>query len=119
MPVVIPLRVDFPEYDLQVVLDDVTYSLSFRWNGREEAWYMDVRTELEVDIWNGIKIVVGPKLGKRCVDVRFPPGALVAVDTTGSDVGPGLEDLGGRVQLLYYNEVELAEAVAEALAAEG
>lgn len=107
MPVTIPLRPDLLHYEMQVSLDETVYTLELQWSGREEAWYLNVRTEAGEPIYSGIKVVVDHPLGMRCRDVRFPPGMLVAHDTTGARQDPGIEDLGARVQLLYHEAAEL------------
>lgn len=107
MPVTVPTRTDLPYYDLQIALDSVTYTLNFRWNVRLGAWFMGV-LDLE-----GINWILAP--ARVVVDIplfqwitgRMPPGAFVAIDTTGSGIDPGLNELGSRVQLVYYARSEL------------
>lgn len=112
MPVVIPLRSDLPHFDLQVVLSDTVYTLEFKWNQREGAWYMDVRTEDGEPIVSGVKVVVDFPLARRSQDPRRPAGALVAIDTTERQRDPRWDaelqvgDLGDRVQLLYFEPDE-------------
>lgn len=113
MPVLIPCRTDLDDYVMQIVLDSVTYALRFRWNTRESAWYMDVSTDTEEPLRNGLKVIINQPIGSRVVDERFPPGRFVAFDTTNSDIAPGETDLGDRVQLLYYSEEETLETITE------
>lgn len=113
MPITIPLRNDLPHFDMQVVLDSVTFTLEFRWNTREECWYMDIMTESGEHINIGIKFVVDHPLGMRTPDERRPAGVLIAQDTSGQHADPsfseatGFGDLGDRVQLLYFEAAEL------------
>ena len=108
MPVIIPCRPDLTHYDMQIVLDNVTYTLEFQWNFRESSWYLSVKTETGEDIQTNIKVVVEWALGARSVDSRWPPGKLIAIDTTNTSTNPGIADLGDRVDLLYYSAAEVA-----------
>lgn len=107
MAVTLPLRSDLPHFDVQVTLDELTYTLEFRWNGRDSAWYMDVRDENGEPIQNGVKVVVDMPLGKRTRNQDFPKGYFFAVDSSGEQLDPGLEDLGDRVQIYYFEESDL------------
>lgn len=101
---------DASYFELQAVLDDVTYTIEFRWNVRLEAWFMSV-----LDAEGQVPYIVG----QRCVvdygipqhlTQRTPPGLFLFIDTgaaTGEGVDPGFDDLGSRVQLLYVPEDEL------------
>lgn len=112
----IPLRSDLPFFDVQAVLDGVTYTLEFRWNTREGFWYMHILTEGGDPILMGIKCVVAWPLARRTPDPRRPLGVLSFIDTGGGQVDPsydpatGKGDLGDRVQLLYFEAAELPAA---------
>jgi hypothetical protein len=105
----IPLRPDLAHYDFSYTLDEVTYLFEFRWNSREEAWYFDLRLEDETDVLNGVKVVLGYPMGIRSRNANRPPGQLVAFDTSGRNEEAGLEDLGSRVIILYYDLEEVNE----------
>jgi len=107
MSVLIPCRPDLSHYDMQVVLSNITYTLEFRWNTREGYWYMDIKDETEDPILAGIKVVIEWPLGIRTVDSRRPPGVFFAIDTTNQQRDPGVNDLGDRVKLVYFDESEL------------
>ena len=107
MAVEIPLRSDLPHFEVQVPLEGRTYTFELRWSVREERWYLDVLTEERDPIYTGIAVVLNFRLGARCVDERWFPGALFAVDTSGAQVDPGLNDLGERVILAYFESSEL------------
>jgi hypothetical protein len=109
----IPLRSDLPHFDVQAVLDDVTFTLEFRWNTREGFWYMSILTDGGDPIITSIKCVVDWPLGRRTPDPRRPRGVLSLIDTSGGQVDPSFDpdtgkgDLGDRVQLLYFEAAEL------------
>jgi hypothetical protein len=96
-----------PFFDVQVTLEDVTYTLELRWNVRSSAWYMNVLDAEGVTMLQaGIKLVADWMLASYSVGAQ-PPGAFVARDTSGQGIDPTLEDLGTRVQLLYFSTEDL------------
>lgn len=107
MSVVLPLRSDLPFFDVKADLDDVTYTLQFRWNVRAAGWFLDVLDEQgETILAAGVRVVVDFPLLAH-ITGRSPPGALAFVDTGGKGEDPGLTDLGVRVALLYFSATEL------------
>lgn len=100
----IPCRPDQTDYAFQVALDGATFTLRFRWNTRELAWYMDVGDETDAPIYTSVKIVVNFPLGFRSRDPRRPLGFFLAGDTTKKGRDPGIADLGDRVQLYYFEK---------------
>ena len=107
MIVQIPTSQHLAYYTQKTSLDGQTYTLEFRWNAREESWYLNILTDTEETVAMGIKLVVDWSLIRRVTDVKAPPGVLMAVDTTGSGVDPAFDELGTRVVLLYFDEAEL------------
>jgi hypothetical protein len=94
---------------MQVNLDGVTYTMQMRWNNRASAWFFDI---LDEDAQNvlaaGIRMVVDFPLNLYKAD-RKPPGMLLAMDSSGAGAEPGADELGDRVQLVYFSSAELAE----------
>lgn len=104
----IPLRSDLPFFDVQVPLDGVTYTLEFRWNVRAAAWFMTVLDEqAETVLMAGLKLVLGAFIGLEQTG-RQPPGVFLMLDTSGTNVDPGVDDLGDRVRLEYLTAADLA-----------
>lgn len=107
MSVVIPVQSDASFFDLRVVLEDVTYTLEFRWIVRAQAWFMNILDAEGVNmIRAGLRIVADFPLWPYAA-TRTPPGAFVCVDTTGAQQDPGLDDFGTRHQLIYLTAEEL------------
>lgn len=103
MPVSLPCRTDGdPNYDMTIPLDGVTYVITVRWNDREASWYLDIADEQAVPILLGLKVLPNVALGAKCRDVRKPPGLLIATSSTDDQSPPGFEELGGRVELIYW-----------------
>lgn len=107
MSVQIDLPQSVPYFDLQVQLDDVTYTLEFRWNQRAQAWFMNVYDEAGTTLlMAGQRVVVTWPIGAYFSGVPWP-GALMFFDTVGPEYGePGINDLGSRVQLFYFSLAE-------------
>lgn len=102
----LPVRNDAPHFDFFTNLDGERYGFEFKWNEREERWYMSVLDSSGTDLLSGRKVVVGLSLIGRFSSSALPPGRIMAVDTQGTDTAPGLNDLGQRVQVLYFDESE-------------
>jgi hypothetical protein len=98
---VIPTRTDVEHYTEVVELDGVNYDLLFRWNHRDGTWMLTIAPEQEAPILAGIRVVADTPLIEFCGHADKPHGTLMAVDTSGQGRAPGLQDLGGRVMLLY------------------
>lgn len=98
----LPLFPGEPNYRVSTSLAGKQYLLDVRWNGRDEAWYLDISTEDGEPLRRGIKVVLGALLGGRAVDDRLPQGVFQAVDLTNSGRDAGLDDLGDRVQIYFY-----------------
>lgn len=104
-----PSRTDLAYYDMTVDLDGVTYAMTFRFNGRDGYWYMDIADIDGVPIRSGIRVVLGADFLRLLRDQRTPPGLMAALDGTGRGLEAGLEDLGRSVLLLYVESASLAE----------
>lgn len=94
--------------EAQVPIEDRVYTLTLRWSGREARWYLDIYDEERAPLYIGIAIVLNFPLGIRCASADFWPGLLMAVDTSGANQEPNLNDLGTRVKLIYVDSEDLA-----------
>lgn len=110
MAQVMPTRTDAPHYDFQVDLEGTTFKLEFRWNTRAEGWFFRLLDVDDNQILGFERVVLDFPLTSRYRFEALPPGEFFAVDTTASQVEPGLDELGGRVLLLYYPAAELPPA---------
>lgn len=106
----LPLRPSIGQYEFTTVLGGLPFLIGVRWNARAAKWIMDIYTVTREPIRVGIAIVLGAWLGRRCVDERFPPGIMIASDTTGEDVDATFDDLGTRVVVDFYTFDEYEEA---------
>lgn len=110
MPVQLPLEPSIANYDVSTTLDGSLYKLDVHWNPRDSSWYFNISDQFGTLIWGDIRIVLGCILGSTCTDPRFPPGILLAVDTTRSNLDASFADLGTRVVVIYYTAAELGLA---------
>lgn len=103
----IPFK-DFPSFTERISLDGVPYRFRFRWNTRGEFWTMDIFSQDSTAIILGVKLVLDYELIANFAWMGLPPGELWAVDTTGSLLTIGRDDLpDGTVQLQYTPEADL------------
>ena len=100
-------RSDVPE---RFRLDGQWYGVRALWNAPGQAWHLYLTASDGTDLLIGKAIRVGVDMLSQHVGASLPPGALVAVDTTGRGIDPGRTELGGRVVLVYVTAEELAEA---------
>ncbi len=103
---ILPCEPNLYQYDFTCDLEGITYGFAFRWNPRDEAWFMNILDGEGVVIQAGLKVVVNWPLGIRSASDRLPIGRFLAVDTTGANQDPGLNDLGVRTKLVYLDSNE-------------
>lgn len=110
MPLDLPIVQEGPHFRFVTELDGVAYSFEFRWNDREEAWFVTVGDGEGTPIAASVRVVVNWPLLARFADPRLPTGVLLALDTEARDREAGYEDLGRRVLVTYFSAAELAAA---------
>lgn len=99
--VIIPTSTTETSYTLTVELDGIDYGMRLHWSEREEAWYLDLYTASDALLIGALRVVADWPLLMHVPASKRPPGELLAVDTTGSGVDPGVSELGERVVLAY------------------
>lgn len=90
-----------------VELDGIEYQLYFKYNEREDAWYLDVSDTKGNAIRSGMKMVVNFPFMRTCMVSERPPGEFIALDTLTPPKDPGLADMDDRVVLVYEEEATL------------
>lgn len=103
---VIPCQSDLPHFTFQCELDGITFEFEFRWNERSSDWFMILR-DVDGNVLLGEQRVASnwALASRKRYDPAMPSGSLMCFDTSGQNLDPGLEDLGQRVQILYYSSV--------------
>ncbi len=89
-----------------VVIDNVVYSLHFKWNGRAKSWLLDLSTQDGELLVAGLKILPSWELLEIYTNTKLPPGNIFVLDTENTDVVPGRFELGGRAKIIYFTEDE-------------
>lgn len=101
---VIPTSITAPFYSQVTSLDGVSYELEFRWNSRDEAWYINIFNTSGTALAYGIRVVTDWPLIRRMTVAERPAGSIIALDTTGTGTMPTLTTLGTVIQLVYIDE---------------
>lgn len=97
----IPTTRDFIEYRQTSKLDGRVFVFLFKRNVRDNSWVFDLFEEDGTPIRHGVKLVTGFPLLERVVLNTRPDGEFYVVDTTGADLEPDQDNLGGDVSLTY------------------
>lgn len=103
----LPIKQEGARFSAAYELDGITYALEFRWNDRDGAWFLQVGDANGVPLISGLKVCLGILLLGRATSKLLPPGDFMAIDTAGRNAEAGFEDLGRRVQILYFTSAEL------------
>jgi hypothetical protein len=94
----------FPNYQMEVELDEVVYRLELLFNSRQLTWFMNLRDANGAILRSGTPIVSGFPLYKRMKQITKPDGTTMAVPVSGIIDAAGLEQLGTDVILTYTGE---------------
>jgi hypothetical protein len=108
MPVTIPFSPSIGNYRFGCTIGSSPYLFDVVWNARDGAWYFDLLSADQTQIYTSIKIVIGTALGRLCVNPAFPSGVFEAIDLSGAGLDAGFDDLGTRVVVYYYTAAEFA-----------
>ncbi len=94
----------------RVNLEGIFYRLQYRFNGRDETWYLDIGDDGGNGTVRNLRLVIGEEILEphKAIGVEScPQGNLRVVDTSRADKEAERDELGGRV-LLLYDEVNAA-----------
>lgn len=100
----IPINNGLEAYTVSVSLEEAVYDFLFRWNARDEAWYMDVSVLDSVALY-GVKVINSEDLlaayaYKSAVEL-LPPGRFQITDVAGTFRDPDTDTFGDDVVLIY------------------
>lgn len=111
---------ELEHYEETVELDGREYLLRFDWNRRDESWYLGVYLPDGTALSTGRRILHGVSLLRGEIDSRLPPGLLMAVDFSGTQTDPGIDELGidARCGLVYTDAEDLAAELAAVVVAQ-
>lgn len=101
----LPTSQTLPNYRYEVDMDGVTFRMSFKYNSRDEAWYMTILSAGGVVLRAGIKVVSEWLLLRLWQDTNNrPAGEIITINLAEEIAKPGLEQLGVDTALLYQGE---------------
>jgi len=101
----IPLKSSLQSYEISVVLELVTYILSFSFNRRSNIWSMDILNQDNENILMSLPMLTNTDIEGQYVSESLPPGIFLIFDTEGTDENPCQGDFGSRFLLLYDESI--------------
>lgn len=99
--VTLPLQTEVDKFTVRTTLLGAEYRLDFLWNTRDEHWYLSMFDATGTPIVQGVKVVIGNFILRTNRGQVRPRGWLVAIDKEGTDIDPGRNDLGTRVDIVF------------------
>jgi hypothetical protein len=92
-----------------IALANVEYLVQFKYNGRADAWFMDILLPDETPLRTGIKVVLAIDLFSGWKETERPDGVLVALPKGASSDPPNRDDFArkGMVDLIFVPTDEL------------
>lgn len=106
--IIIPF-VNYPAYTEDILIDEFNYRFRFVWNNRGQFWTLSILNANEnIEIINGIKLVLNYELLKQYRYLKIPKGNLFVVDVSGNLSRIGYEDFinDRNLQILYLSPGE-------------
>lgn len=107
----LPLDPTLTHYEFDTVLDGIKYTLEFRFNVIDLAWYFSLYLEDDTPIFQHATVVLDFPISTRIRHLAKPKGTFIAIDTTGQGVAPNIDDFGSRVQLYYLDAATTQESL--------
>lgn len=106
---VLNMESDAPEIVGRWRLDGRIFGLRLHWSDCAQRWLADLSDRDGSQLWTGRTVAAGVDLNRASVGPEYPPGALVAIDSSGAKLDPGRRDLGSarRVPLIYVPAEDL------------
>lgn len=106
----IPTTTLFPNYVVEVDLDGVFFKLAFKFNERDDAWFLDILDPADTPLRNGLKIVNEWDILRLWQEATRPDGTMITVNEGDIVDPPTLNQLGAEVILTYLDASEIAAA---------
>lgn len=108
MSVVLPIEPAGSHFEFKAVVEGINLGFEFKWNDRDELWRMSFFDGSAQPIRYGVPVVLGrPFFGRNLAPMGLPAGVWQAIDTSGNDAPPTIDDLGTRVIVVFTPLSEL------------
>lgn len=104
----IPTSTVNSNYEFVVELDGAEFKLRFKYNSRDDAWYLNILDTNDVMLRAGLKVVNEWTLLRLWAEANRPRGELIAVNQGNVPAPPTLNQLGAEVVLTYLDATEIA-----------
>lgn len=99
---------DTPFFTHETTIDGREYVFDFAWNGRRSCWAVSMYTKTGEALFLAQTVRHGRNLLSRCRSSSAPAGALFCwSDTPSNETPPGVDELGGRVNIYYGTAADL------------
>lgn len=93
-----------PNYEVTVDLDRVTYRMRYKYNARDQAWYLDLLNQDGSLARGSIRIVEDFPLLRLMQTLDRPEGEIVVVATQSLGRPPRIDELGEVFVPIYIGE---------------
>jgi hypothetical protein len=97
---------DSAGFSFSIPLDGDVFKLEFRYNDRDERYYLNVYDEDDALLAASVKVVKGHPLLKHVVDERRPWGDFSVIDV-GANAEPTLGNLGNGIEIIFSTYAEV------------
>ena len=105
----IPTSTTFSFYTLDVELDDIEFRLEFKFNARDQAWYLSIYDTNDTPLRSGLRVVSDWTLLRLWQEIQLRPEGELIATTQGGIARPALiDELGEDVVLTYLDADEIA-----------
>lgn len=104
----LPTSTTLPYYEFEVELDGVEFKLEFRFNDRDDAWYMSILDSEDTLLRAGLRVVNSWLLLRLWAEATRPDGEIASVNQGQVLAPPTLNQLGAEVVLTYLDAAEVA-----------
>lgn len=104
--IVLPVRNDFKRYEFQTGLEGVTYRFSFGYNTRASKWFFNISDVSGNQLLADIPVLINIPLTDQYINEELPPGRFIAIDETGQNREPGIDNFGTEIKFLYQESTD-------------
>lgn len=103
-PFLLPVFPDDANYQVEVALDGVVFRLRYKYNARDESWYISILDEAGVLLRSSLRLVEAYPVMRSFVGNNRPAGEIIIVPTQNFRRPPKLGELGEDFVPLYFGE---------------
>jgi hypothetical protein len=113
MAEIIPFVPGIPHQSIEVTLAGTPMVVEARWNAVDAAYYLDFYDADNNPIARSLKVVLGANLVNRSTHELLRGRAVFAVNYSDTYAECGIDDLGARIQVVFFTEMDMDLARAD------